>query len=212
MSGLVKIEFSFILLLVLVFVSCNSSKHQEKPNVIMIVADDLGFSDLGSYGGEINTPNIDKLAYQGMRFTQFYNGAVCFVSRAAMLTGVFTRPEGAGFLKENMVTIAEVLSSNGYATILSGKWHLGDGKFSPNNKGFQEYYGSIAGAINYFDPSLPMDPPFLQHHHSAEQPFVHNDKVIESVPPGYYSTDAITDHAIDQITKCVKEENPFFCI
>ena len=70
----------------------------------MIVADDLGFSDLGAYGGEINTPNLDRMAYQGMRFTQFYNGAVCFVSRAAMLTGVFTRPEGPGFLKQNMIS------------------------------------------------------------------------------------------------------------
>ncbi|WP_236974179.1 arylsulfatase [Membranihabitans maritimus] len=198
-----------ILSFALLMVGCDYN-GRTKPNIIMIVADDLGFSDLGCYGGEIKTPNIDKLGYEGIRFTQFYNGAVCFVSRASMLTGVFTRKEEEGFLKQNMVTIGEVLQDNEYFTILSGKWHLGEGKYSPNNRGFQEFYGSIAGAINYFDPSLPTNPPFLEHYHSAEQPFVHNGKVIDGVPPDYYSTDAITDHAISQITKSVNKDNPFF--
>ena len=180
----------------------------KRPNILMIVADDLGFSDLGCYGSEIQTPNLDKLASGGMRFTHFYNCAVCNVSRVAMLTGVNPRFGKPSLLRENMVTIAEVLKGAGYATAMSGKWHLGGHPTTPNDRGFDEYYGSMIGAMNYFDPTMP-DPPFV-HHSGPKHPFVHNDTVITSVPENYYSTDAFTSHSVDQIQKLSKGDRPFF--
>ena len=178
------------------------------PNIILIVADDLGFADLGCYGGEISTPNIDKLAAEGMRFKQFFNCAVCNVSRVAMLTGVHPRFKGGRLLKNNMLTIAEVLKNAGYETAMSGKWHLGGEPTRPIDRGFDEYYGSMIGAVNLFDPSLP-DPPFVNHS-GPKDPFVHNAAPIKSVPENYYVTDAITDHSIEQIKKFTKEGKPFF--
>lgn len=186
-------------------------KKDKRPNIIMIVADDLGFADLGCYGGEINTPNLDKLAAEGMRFKQFFNCAVCNVSRVAMLTGVHPRFSAGGLLKDDMATIATVLKKAGYQTAMSGKWHLtvpATGKHTPNEHGFDEYYGAKIGAINFFDPPGG-DPPFLKHA-GPERPFVHNEKIIESVPKDYYVTDAITDHSIEQIKKFAKSDNPFF--
>jgi arylsulfatase len=121
---------------------------EQKPNIVLIVADDLGFSDLGCYGGEIRTPHLDRLAKEGLRFTQFYNNAVCNVTRAAMLTGVNTRFSQGQLLRTNMVTMAEVLQQAGYATAMSGKWHLGGHPTRPIDRGFQEYYGVMIGAVN----------------------------------------------------------------
>ncbi len=184
------------------------AKPKRPPNIIMIVADDLGFADIGCYGGEIATPNLDKMAAEGMRFKQFFNCAVCNVSRVAMLTGVHPRFKAGGLLKPNMATIAEVLKGVGYATAMSGKWHLGGEPTRPIDRGFDEYYGSMIGAVNHFDPSAP-DPPFVSHA-GPKQPFVHNSTVLKSVPENYYDTDAITDHAIAQIRKNAKEQKPFF--
>ncbi len=210
MNIVTRRRFYLIYFIAILLLACKGREGVQKPNIILIVADDLGFSDLGCYGGEISTPNLDRLASYGIRFKQFYNSGVCLATRAEMLTGVYTRSEGDGYLKDNMVTIAEVLKNNGYSTILSGKWHLGDGASSPNNKGFEEYYGSIAGAINYFDPTLPTDPPFVKHLHSAKQPFRHNKEILKSVSINYYSTDAITDHAIGEIKSNVDKKQPFF--
>ena len=185
-----------------------SSEKAKLPNIIMIVADDLGFADLGCYGGEINTPNLDKIAVEGMRFKQFFNCAVCNVSRVAMMTGVHPRFKGGRLLKNNMLTIAEVLKNAGYATAMSGKWHLGGEPTRPIDRGFDEYYGSMIGAVNLFDPSAP-DPPFVSHS-GPKDPFVHNATPIKSVSENYYVTDAITDHSIEQIKKFAKEEKPFF--
>ncbi|MCH8830272.1 MAG: sulfatase-like hydrolase/transferase, partial [Planctomycetes bacterium] len=96
-----------------------------RPNIVLILCDDMGFSDIGCYGGEVRTPNIDRLAQEGLRFKQFYNNAKCTTTRASLLTGLYPRRRGP-LLKENMVTIAEVLRTAGYRTALSGKWHLGN--------------------------------------------------------------------------------------
>ncbi|WP_018625934.1 arylsulfatase [Niabella aurantiaca] len=180
----------------------------EKPNIILIVADDMGYSDLGCYGGEISTPNLDKLAEEGMRFAQFYNQAVCAISRASFISGTYPRFGTGPFLKPDMVTLADVLATAGYATILSGKWHLGDGANSPVNRGFQEFYGFEAGAVEYFDP-LRRDPPFVNHSRPAFF-FMHNRSPVSAVPDHYYVTDAITDHAISQIEKYTRAHQPFF--
>lgn len=189
-------------------VAADSAESSAPTNIVLIVADDLGFSDLGCYGGEIRTPNLDRMASEGMRFTQFYNNAVCNVTRAAMLSGVNARFGKGGLLRGSMVTIAEVLRASGYATAMSGKWHLGGPPTSPTDRGFDEYYGVMIGAVNHFDPTLP-DPPPMKHA-GPEQPFVHNGVPVKSVPPDYYATDAFADHAATQIKTLAKGDRPFF--
>ena len=145
---------------------------RSRPNVIVILADDVGYSDIGCYGGEIHTPNLDALAAGGLRFTQFYNTARCCPSRAALLTGLYSHQAGVGHMTEdkgldgytgdlnrNCVTIAEVLRPAGYGTYMAGKWHVtkqtkADGPKDnwPTHRGFQRYYGTILGAGNFFDP------------------------------------------------------------
>ena len=131
---------------------------QEKPNIIVILADDLGFSDLGCYGGEVQTPVLDKMAKQGVRMTQMYNSARSCPSRANLLTGLYPHQTGLGHMdatrpawpkgyagfrsNSDNVTIAEVLKDAGYFTAMSGKWHLGK-TANPINRGFQEYYGLL---------------------------------------------------------------------
>lgn len=188
--------------------SLASAAETKRPNIIMIVADDMGFSDLGCYGGEIRTPNIDRLFSDGLRLTQFYNCAVCNVTRATMLTGLNPRFGTGSLLQNNMVTIAEVLQQAGYATVLSGKWHLGGFPTRPIDRGFQEFYGVMIGAVNHFDPSLPDPPPYK--HAGPPNPFVHNATPIKSVPTDYYDTDAFVDHAVQQIRNLSKGDKPYF--
>ena len=116
----------------------HAAQKPDRPNIMIIMADDMGYSDLGCYGGEIQTPNIDKLAANGVRFTQFYNCARCCPSRASLLTGQY--PHKAGIngmgvnLNLNSATIAEILKANGYHTGMTGKWHLSNTKALPNPK------------------------------------------------------------------------------
>ena len=194
-----------------------------KPNFLLIVADDMGYSDLGCYGGEIHTPNIDRLAVKGVRFTQMYNCARCCPSRASLLTGLY--PHQAGIngmgvnLNRNAATIAEVLKENGYHTGMTGKWHLSqtkglgnaqeqlkwlahqtdNGPFSPLknypcNRGFEEHFGVIWGVVNYFDPFS----------------LVHNEEAIREVPHDFYMTDYITNKSIELIDQFSKDQKPFF--
>ena len=143
-----------------------------RPNILVIMSDDMGYSDLGCYGGEIRTPNLDGLAAKGVRFTQFYNTARCCPTRAALLTGLYSHQAGIGHMVEDRgsagyrgdlnrqcVTFAEVLKPAGYRTYALGKWHVTKG-ITPNGskdnwplqRGFDRYYGTIIGAGNYFDP------------------------------------------------------------
>lgn len=181
-----------------------------RPNIVLILADDLGFSDLGCYGGEIPTPNLDRLAGEGMRFTQFYNCAVCLTTRASLLTGLYPRMGPDGLLRRNMVTLAEVLRAAGYRTSLSGKWHMGSKPESlPTAWGFDEYYGLADGACNYFDPVRP-EPDFYMK--GKVRPFFHNTTPVREFPADYYTTDAFADHAIEMIGRFTKNESkkPFF--
>lgn len=155
-----------------------------RPNVVLILADDLGYSDLGCYGGEINTPVLDRLGRTGVRMTQFYTTPRCAPSRASLLTGLHPHRTGVGDLNsddrpwgypgaldERFATLAEVLRTAGYATSLSGKWHLSNSITEPDaswptRRGFDEFYGIIGGAANYFGPRghAPADVPLFWEH------------------------------------------------
>jgi len=188
------------------------------------MADDMGFSDVGCYGGEIQTPNLDRLAANGLRFTQFYNCARCCPTRASLLTGQYPHKVGLArngrSLTRNGITIAEALKRAGYQTAMVGKWHLSvtrtlsDKKLHqewldhqhdpgypfapletyPVNRGFDKHYGVIWGVINHFDPFS----------------LVEGTEAIKTVPDNYYFTDAITDKAIQYINKFGKSDKPFF--
>ena len=151
-----------------------------RPNIILIMADDMGFSDIGCYGGEIQTPNLDQLAEDGLRYTQFYNTARCCPTRASLMTGLYAHQTGMGamtrptplrgyqgHINRNCVTIAEVLKQTGYATFMSGKWHLTEDKNKlvsgskhnwPRQRGFDRFFGTIAGAGSFYTPqTLTLD-------------------------------------------------------
>lgn len=195
----------------------NSSIADDRPNVIIMMADDMGFSDIGCYGGEIRTPALDNLATNGIRFTQFYNTGRCCPTRAALLSGLYSHQAGVGWmmsdngydgyrgeLNRNCMTIAEVLKTAGYSTYMSGKWHVtkdvrpdGDKANWPRQRGFDKFFGTIHGAGSFYDPnSLTLD-------NKQITPQQFNDK------KDFYYTDAISDYAVQCIDEH-KSENPFF--
>ena len=147
----------FILVIATGICSCSPERERiaERPNIILISADDLGWSDIGCYGSEILTPNLDKLAEGGLRFTQFHNTSKCFPSRACLLTGVYA--QDCGYSQtfrnpiQNAVTLGEVLSEAGYMTFWSGKHH---GVENPYERGFDHYFGLKDGACNFFNPGI----------------------------------------------------------
>ncbi|MGE4550431.1 MAG: arylsulfatase, partial [Opitutales bacterium] len=193
------LQFSFF---AWAFLSANLAA--EKPNVVLIMCDDMGFSDIGCYGGEVLTPNIDRMAKEDMRFTQFYNNAKCTTTRASIVTGLFPRKP---LLNKEMLTIGEAMKRAGYRTSLSGKWHLGSGDDThPYKRGFDEYYGLLDGCCNFFNPSQP-DPSYKG---GRIRKFGQNDERITKFPKNFYTTDAFTDHAISCIEKFSKEKKPFF--
>ena len=188
-----KLYFNLLLSLFLVSYSFNSSDAENRPNIIIIMADDLGYADLGCYGGEIKTPVLDSLAKNGVRFSQFYNTAKCHSSRVDLLTGMYCGQAGSSKLSVGP-TIAEVLKPAGYKTIMVGKWHLDR---EPTDKGFEKYFGHLSGATNFF---------------TGDQTFRLNGKKYEVPKRGFYTTDAKTDYAIRFINEALEEEKkkPFF--
>ncbi|MCH7920813.1 MAG: arylsulfatase [Planctomycetes bacterium] len=179
----------------------------DKPNIVLIMCDDMGWSDIGCYGGEVRTPNIDALAKEGVRFTQFYNNAKCTTTRASIVTGLYPRRGKGELLRTNMVTLGEALRGAGYRTALSGKWHLGRGETThPFKRGFDEYYGLLDGCCNFFNPSQP-DPKYKG---GRVRTFGRNDEIIKEFPKDFYTTDAFTDHAIECARKFTAEKKPFF--
>ncbi|AWI09237.1 arylsulfatase [Ereboglobus luteus] len=195
-----------------------------RPNIIVIMSDDMGFSDIGCYGGEIRTPALDKLARNGLRFTQFYNGARCCPTRASLLTGLYPHQAGVGLMVGNprgnlpgyqgefsksCLTIAEVLRPAGYATYAVGKWHVSpstpDAKANwPLQRGFDRFYGTLAGAGSYYDPAT------LCRGNTFITP--ENDPEYKSAR--FYYTDAIADNAVrylrDHTGDPASAAKPFF--
>jgi arylsulfatase A-like enzyme len=194
-----------------------------RPNIIVILADDFGYSDLGCYGSEIATPNIDRLAAQGMRFTQFYNAARCCPTRASLLTGLYPHRAEMGWmagtptktpgyrneLASDAVTVAEVLRPAGYATYMTGKWHVTSNLRPksprdnwPMQRGFDRFYGTIQGGGSYYDPAM------LCRDNTPITP----EGDAEYRPAKFYYTDAITDHSVQFIREhhAQHAEKPLF--
>jgi arylsulfatase len=190
----------------------DSTAPAKRPNILLTLADDLGFSDLGCYGGEIATPNLDALAANGLRFRQFYNCARCCPSRASLLTGLYPHQAGVGrmnddnglpgyrgFPQPNTVTIAEVLKAAGYHTSMVGKWHLGGpNRPTPTDRGFDEFYGMIGGFNSFFEEDpfytrLPADRPKRQY--AKDQ---------------FYSSDVFGDYSLDFLAEARRQKKPFF--
>lgn len=190
-----------------------------RPNIVVIMADDLGYSDIGSYGAEISTPNLDSLAEGGLRFRQFYNNAKCSPTRASLLTGLYPHQAGMGdlangapgdpgpyqgYLPANSVTVAEVLRAAGYRTYMAGKWHIGDlPEHWPHSRGFDRYFGLISGATSFFE--LLKEP-------GRNRQMVLEDRLWEPSGDGFYATDAYNDYAADRIREHRREHagSPFF--
>ena len=191
--------------------SAADSGPDGRPNIVIVMADDMGFSDIGPYGGEIDTPTLDYLAANGLRFTQFYNTARCCPTRAALLTGIYQhqagvghmvgdmgRPAYRGYLNDRCVTIAEALKPASYTTLMSGKWHVGEERpHWPVDRGFDEYFGLISGASNYFK----LD--------GARTMALGNEPWTPPDDGSFYMTDAIADHAVEFLDKHGGKDNPF---
>ncbi len=219
-----KLPRDFLAPLCALFFAEGALAAAERPNVIVVLADDMGFSDIGCYGGEIETPNLDALAAGGVRFTQFYNTARCCPTRASLLTGLHPHQAGVGHMMEDKglggyrgnlnrhcVTLAEALKPAGYRSYAVGKWHVTPGQSAkelgissnwPLQRGFARFYGTIHGAGSYWDPSA----------------LVRDDAQITAVndaeyrPAEFYYTDAISDHAVRFIGDHARDhaKEPFF--
>lgn len=198
-----------------------------RPNILIIMADDLGYADLGCYGSEIATPHLDRLAAEGMRMTQFYSAARCCPSRASLLTGGYphtagmggmsdthyTSPAYRGLLAENVPTIAEVLSSAGYDTLISGKWHVGDESSCwPCNRGFDRSFVLLGGASSYFEIKPYRDARWLNICPSNDVTLMSDDRIAEPPAEGFYLTDAFTDRAIEFLRSRAEPDPPFFLL
>lgn len=208
MNRLQRLFLTAFVLSICVSASAVDGVSDDRPNVLLILCDDLGYSDLGCYGGEIRTPNLDQLAADGLRFTQFYNCAVCVTTRSALLTGLYPRQAKRPRLRTSMITLGEAMQRAGYATSLTGKWHLGSKPpLRPIDRGFDEFYGLLDGCCNFFNPAT-VDPVFYNGGRSRS--FAHNDQPVTSFPENYYTTDAFSDHAAGMIKRLARDDKPFF--
>lgn len=200
----------------------SEASPRRRPNIILVLVDDMGYADLGLMGSEIRTPNIDALARGGTLFSAMYNCARCCPTRAALLTGLYPHKAGIGhmganlgtpayqgFLRNDAATIAELMRAGGYRTLMSGKWHVG-GDFwarltdtwrvgdvdrpTPRQRGFDRFYGIIDGVTHFFSPHYIME----------------DDSRVEVSPTDFYFTDAITDKAEAMVEESVALDQPFF--
>lgn len=206
--------------LLLALALCSLSRAVEKPNILLILADDLGWSDTGCYGSEIRTPVLDGLAKNGLRFTQFYNTARCCPTRASLLTGLYPHQAGVGAmsndrgpgspgyrgtLQRHCVTLAEVLKSAGYHTSMAGKWHLHNSQdVKPTDRGFDEFYGMLGG----YNSCWEEQPHYTRWPQGRSvRPYT---SARDGKPGTFYATDVFADYAIDFIAMARKARQPFF--
>lgn len=212
-------------LLALWVISCNDANPEkkettqvaQKPNVVLILADDMGFSDLGNYGSEISTPSLDRLASEGTRLMQFYSNTICAPSRTSLLTGQYPHKAGIGFFNENLgvpgyegylnaesLTLGEVFKSNGYATYMAGKWHVGSKKANwPLQRGFDQFFGFLDGGASYFDTKPILKGP-------PSKAFLYSGNEVYNIDKeDFYLTDELTDRGISFV-EATPEKQPFF--
>jgi arylsulfatase A-like enzyme len=210
----------FFFLLISHFVIANDT-IPNRPNIIYILADDMGYSDIGCYGSEIKTPHLDKIAANGIKLRSFYNNARCCPTRASLLTGQFPHTVGMGemvtqatapiqtgsyqgFLDPKYPTIAETLKANGYNTYMTGKWHVGERtQHWPLTRGFERYFGLISGASSYYE-IIPQE--------IGKRHIVLDDKDFDIPKDSFYLTDAFTSYAIQYLNDHKKNhsDHPFF--
>jgi arylsulfatase A-like enzyme len=202
--------FPFAILLTILLASCR--QDVKKPNIVLILADDMGYSDLGCTGSEIQTPNLDKLANRGLLFTHCYNTSRCCPTRASLLTGLYQHQAGYGHMdsdlgypsyqgrfREGVVTIAQLLKQADYRNIMIGKWHLGhEAEFAPLARGFDRMYGIPKGGGVYFYPCIGRD----------RQVYLNDEQVFPD--SSWYSTDAFTDYAMQFAKEAKEDKKPFF--
>jgi arylsulfatase A-like enzyme len=209
-------------LFTLLFYSCSQNKIEqdfpERPNILLIVADDLGFADLGSFGGDIETPNLDELARQGIRFSRFHTAPYCAVSRAMLLSGNFNHIAGMGSqdlvtdvpgyegqLSDRVIPVPELLLNVGYHTYITGKWHLGlTFEANPANKGFEKSFVTLEGGANHYN-NIGIFP------ESPISPYTENG-IKSNWPEGAYSTDFYTDKLISYMESDREDGKPFFAL
>ncbi len=221
---------SYSFLLILWSSGCTSrylspSQHP-RPNIVLIVADDLGFTDLGCYGGEIHTPNLDNLALLGLRSTSFHTAPTCSPTRAMLLTGIDNHRNGygtmegdwaenqrgvrgyEGHLNFDVVTFPKLLSENGYHTSIAGKWHqaypAAEESLWPHRRGFHRSFCILQGGAGHFEDMQPM---FSFYERSL---YIEDSVLIDSLPKGFYSSDFYTQKAIDYISESTRQDKPFF--
>lgn len=217
-----RLTFSAIIVALCAAVAIAQPKDAARPNIIVILSDDMGYSDIGCYGGEIQTPALDRLAAGGLRFTQFYNTGRCCPTRASLLTGLYPHQAGVGHMMEDRGlegyhgnlnqhcrTLAEVVRTAGYRTYMCGKWHVtrhiqpdGPKENWPRQRGFDRFYGTITGAGSFYDPGT------LTRDNTNISPFADP----EYQPTQYYYTTALADHATKYINEHCEQhaEQPFF--
>ena len=189
----------------------SAEPDRTRPNIVLIMVDDMGYSDIGCYGGEVQTPHLNRLAEGGLRFTQFYNTAKCHTTRAELLTGNYAYSIGDNNM-EHGATFGEVLRPIGYRTLIAGKWHQ---KPLPTTRGFDRYFGLADGCSNFFNPGLkarPGEGPPGRKGKTRVRRWAIEDKVImgyTSPDKDFYHTDAFTSYAIDRLDEYKDEDKPF---
>ena len=198
----------------------SAAEAADRPNILLIAVDDMGYSDIGPFGGEIRTPSIDALANSGVKFTNFYVGPSCSVTRSMMFSGndnhvaglgnmnellapnQVGQPGYEGFLNDRVVSMASLLEAAGYHTYMSGKWHLGEEPDQdPSRRGFDRVYTMLQGGTSHFDDEWMM--------YANYTPTYREDGVRTHVPQGFYSTEFYADQIVKYIDE-QKDDKPFF--
>jgi arylsulfatase A-like enzyme len=200
-----------------------AAQQEKRPNFLVIVADDLGYSDLGCYGGEINTPVLDQLAQRGVRYTDFYVAPTCSVTRSMLLSGTdnhvaglgnmgelnapsqMGQPGYEGVLNTRVATVASLLRENGYHTYMAGKWHLGMKPDEiPHARGFERDFSLLVGGASHFDSQWNLE------WQTPKAPYTEDGQPVEKLPKDFYSTKNYTDKTIQFIDEGLKDGKPFF--
>ncbi len=226
MKSLFPIYYYLIILLIIIL-SCQTNKgepetNSQKPNILLIVADDMGYSDIGPYGGEISTPTLDNLAARGIMLTNFHVLPTCSPSRSVLLSGtdnhiaglgsmgelVTSKQKGnpgyEGFLNNTVAHLPQILNDAGYHTYMAGKWHLGHEKeHRPSKKGFEQTFVLLPGGGSHWADQLPISPP-------GTMIYAQNGNEIDSLPEDFYSTKNYTNHILEWLEKDKNDKKPFF--